>query len=93
MASILEEFLDFIETGRYQDAAKHRETAQEEYFKAKNRLGLHDRTECDSIDQIFSFIEKGLFKETNTLFTKAKTVFQSRIKPVIRSFHVSKDKF
>ena len=93
MASALEEFLHFIESGRCQDAAKHRQAAQKEFFEAKNRLGRLERTECASIDQIFSFIEKGLFEETNALLTNAKAVFQRRIKPVVQSLEVSYDTF
>ena len=90
MASTLEEFFRFIETDRYQDVVNYREAAQKEYFDAKNRLGLHDRKECESIDQIFSFIEKGLYRETKDLLTKAKNSFQRRILPVICSLNVSR---
>ena len=90
MASKLEEFITFVETGRYQDAEKYREAAQEEYFKAKNRLGRHERKECESIDQVFSFIEKGLYREAKGMLSKAKYVFQRIISPVLCTLHVSK---
>ena len=93
MASALEEFFHFIESGRCQDATKHRQAAQKEFFEAKNRLGRHERRECESIDQIFSFIEKGHFEETNALITNAKAVFHRRIKPVVQSLQVSKNTF
>ena len=89
MESKLEEFLHFLDIGRYQDATKLREAAQKEYFEAKNRLGQHDRAECESMDKIFSYIERGLIEGARASLTKANVVFQSRIKPVVQSLYVS----
>ena len=89
MAGKLEEFFQYIETGRNQDALNYRESAQEEYFKAKNRLGPQERKKCENIDQIFSFVEKGLYKEAKCLLEKAKLEYNDYISPAIQSIHVS----
>lgn len=86
MASLLENLFDYLENERHQDAAKIREKAQEELFKAKNKLGLQERKETGKIDALFSSLEKGHQNDVKSLLDKAREEYKKHISAYV---HVS----